>query len=44
MSDFLIFIAGVFVGVLVTGVAIFLPVLMYWPKETPNKSYWPEDD
>ncbi len=46
MSDILIFIAGVFVGVLLTGVMIILPVLMYWPEndETPNKRYWPEDD
>ncbi len=45
MSDILIFIAGVFVGVLLTGVMIILPVLMYWPDDdTPNKRYWPEGD
>ena len=32
MSDILIFIAGVFVGVLITVVMIFLPILMYWPE------------
>ena len=44
MDDILIFIVGVFVGVLITGVMIILPVLMYWPEETPNKRYWPEDE
>ncbi len=45
MNDIIIFGAGVVVGVLIAGVIIVLPMLMYWPnEETPNKNYWPEDD
>ncbi len=44
MNDVLIFIAGVFVGVIITGVAIFLSALICQPEETPNKNYWPEGD
>ena len=44
MNDIIIFIAGMFVGVLLAGIMIFFPVLMYWPDDdTPNKDYWPED-
>ncbi len=48
MNDILIFIAGafagVFVGVIITGVAIFLSALICQSEETLNKNYWPEDD
>ena len=38
------FIAGVFVGVIITGVAIFLSALICQSEETLNKNYWPEDE
>ena len=38
------FIVGIFVGVIITGVAIFLSALISQPEETPNRNYWPEDD
>ena len=45
MSDILIFIAGVVVGMLIVGSTITFRVLMSWPEdETPHKGYWPEDD